>query len=208
MAPWNDVKFDVPNNRYVYYWTTGTQPNREFHVLWDSLPMYSCTTMFCSSHVTLYETSNAIAVQIETKDLCAPWNQGRAIVGIQNQTGTSALAAPGRNAPGMWSATQEGWLFTPICNVCQGVGVDEGENENEFSVFPNPSNGFFTLQIQNTNSTIASYDVVDISGRVVRSAKVNPQQQIQFTLESSGMYFVNVYDENGNLISTKKLIVN
>jgi hypothetical protein len=208
MAPWNDLKFDAPNGRFVYYWLTGNQPNREFHILYDSLPMYSCTTLFCSSHITLYETSNAIAVQIETKNLCPSWNQGRAIVGIQNQFGTSALAAPGRNAPLQWTATQEGWLFAPICNVCQGVGVDENESANEFSVFPNPSNGNFTLQIQNTNSTIASYDVIDISGCVVRSAKLNSQLQVQFTLENPGMYFVNAYDENGNLISTKKLVCN
>jgi hypothetical protein len=205
MVPWNDLKFDVPNNRFAYYWTTGAQPNREFHVLWDSLPMYSCTTLFCSSHLILYETSNAIAVQIETKNLCSGWNQGRAIVGIQNQAGTSALAAPGRNAPGSWIASQEGWLFTPICNVCNGVGVAEDESTNEFAVYPNPSSGNFTLQIQNLN--IASYDLTDISGRVVHSAQINSRQQIQFTLENSGMYFVRVYDESHTMLKSEKIVV-
>lgn len=205
MAPWNDLKFDAPNGRLVYYWTTGNQPNREFHVLWDSLPMYSCNTMFSSSHLILYETSNAIIVQIETKDLCSMWNQGRAIVGIQNQTGTSALAAPGRNSPSMWTASQEGWLFSPVCNVCQGVGVDESESVNAFSIYPNPSNGNFTLQIRNTN--IASYDVIDISGRVVRSGQVNAQEQIQFTLDNSGMYFIRVYDESDAMLKSEKIVV-
>jgi hypothetical protein len=207
MAPWNDLKFDVPNNRFAYYWTTGSQPTREFHVLWDSLPYYSCTSLFCSSHLVLYETSNAIAVQIETKNLCSTWNQGRAIVGIQNQTGTYAVAAPGRNAPAQWSASQEGWLFTPICNVCNGVGVTGSENINAFSIYPNPSNGVFALQIQSTNSVIASYEVVDISGRVIHSSQTNGQQQLQFTLENSGMYFVRVYDETHTLMKSEKIVV-
>ncbi len=207
MAPWNDLKFDAPNGRFVYYWNTGTQPYREFHILYDSLPMYSCTTLFCSSHIVLYETSNAIAVQIETKNVCAGWNQGRGIVGIQNQTGTSGLTAPGRNSPAQWSASQEGWLFTPICNVCQGVGVDETETLSEFSIYPNPSNGNFTLQIINANTTIASYDVIDISGRVVYSAPVNSQQQVQFTLENSGMYFIRVWGEAGTMIKAEKIVV-
>lgn len=209
MAPWNDLRYDVANGRYVYYWTSGNQPNREFHVVYDSLPFYNCATLFCSTHIVLYETSNTIIVQLETKDICSTWNSGRAILGIQNQNGTMAAVVSGRNFPATWWASHEGWLFSPICNVCNGVGMNETGDVNGISLYPNPSDGNFTLQIQNANSAIASYDVIDVSGRVVLSAAVNPlsQQQVQFALENSGMYFIRVYDESDTMLKSEKIVV-
>lgn len=205
MGPWHDLQMYQQPASKIFCWTSGVAPNRTFTLKYDSIPMYSCTSLVYSGRILLHETSNNIEVQIDVKNSCS-WNASRAILGIQSPNSLQATVVPGRNATNAgWSASQEGWLFTPICNVCSGIGIAESETKNLFDVYPNPSKGDFTLQIQ--NSTIASYDVIDISGRIVRSSQVNTQQQVQFTLENSGMYFIRVFDDSNTMLKTEKLVV-
>lgn len=208
MGTWCDLSFTgFPLVHIIHWWQAGVAPNRVLVVLYDSLSMNQFPALHYSGRIILREASNAFEVQIDSKDISS-WNQGRAVVGAQNQTTSMAIHAPLRGPTSTgWSAQQEGWLFTPTCDVCSGVGVVDETNANQFDVYPNPSNGNFTLQIQNTNSTIASYDVVDISGRVVRCGQVNSQQQIQFTLVNSGMYFIRVYDEANTMLKSEKVVV-
>lgn len=60
--------------------------------------MYSygsnCDTPLVSV-VSLYETSNVIDIEIRIKDVCTDWNNGRALVGIQNKSATIGIS-PGQ----------------------------------------------------------------------------------------------------------------
>jgi gliding motility-associated-like protein len=115
-GPWADIC--LPCNLAmgsITYSTSGVAPNRRFCATWCSAPMYSCTAQWTTSQIILYETTNVIEVHIRNKTICASWNSGRAIVGVQNATGTVAVAAPGRDFPSVWSVTTtpEAWRFTP-----------------------------------------------------------------------------------------------
>ncbi|EKT4543896.1 hypothetical protein OC66_00825 [Flavobacterium psychrophilum] len=81
---------------------------------WNNVPMYSCTSDNYTGMMVLYENTNIIEVYIKNKTVCATWNGGNAIVGLQNATGTAATVAPGRNALDPdWATTNEAWRFTP-----------------------------------------------------------------------------------------------
>lgn len=81
---------------------------------WSDIPMFSCNTQLYSGMIVLYENTNVIDVYIKEKSVCASWNSGNAIVGLQNATGTQAVVAPGRNAlDADWAITNEAWRFTP-----------------------------------------------------------------------------------------------
>tara|TARA_B100000900_G_scaffold415719_1_gene446845 strand:+ start:174 stop:2894 length:2721 start_codon:yes stop_codon:yes gene_type:complete len=117
MAPWQDIN---PGLGGIVEWGSfGTAPNRVFVVRWYQIPMFSCTSdLFCSA-LYLYEGSNIIETYIENKPLCAAWNGGAAIHGIQNTNGTIAhiitdptLGAP-RNFPLQWTCTNDAWEFVP-----------------------------------------------------------------------------------------------
>jgi len=87
LAPWQDIQ---PNaGGLLDYATVGTSPNRVFVVRWFDVPMYQCVTSYFSSAILLYENGNKIETHIVDKPNCT-WNNGLAIHGLQNKTGSIA----------------------------------------------------------------------------------------------------------------------
>ena len=94
---------------------------------WDDVPMFSCTSSLYSGMMVLYENSNIIEIYIQEKNVCATWNDGNAVVGIQNATGTLASVAPGRNGlDANWTTTNEAWRFVPNGNSIASIAWHEG----------------------------------------------------------------------------------
>ncbi|MES2811985.1 MAG: GEVED domain-containing protein [Bacteroidota bacterium] len=103
---------------------------------WSDVPMYdNDTTNNYTGMMVLYENTNIIDVYVQRKRITTfedsdgkIWNEGNAVIGIQNATGTDGLAAPNRNglSPN-WEATNEAWRFTPNgANVPASVKWHEG----------------------------------------------------------------------------------
>ena len=86
---------------------------------WNEIPMYSsaCNSKFYTGMMVLYENSNVIEVYIKEKNVCSTWNNGNAIVGVQNSAGTAGVVAPNRNGlDADWTVLNgsgEAWRFTP-----------------------------------------------------------------------------------------------
>ena len=96
----------------ISYAVLGSAPCRTFVVNFNDVPHFFCTTLTTSQQIVLYETTNAIEVYIENKPTCVTWNDGNAVIGLQNATGTQGIVPPGRQT-GPWSAANEAWRFTP-----------------------------------------------------------------------------------------------
>jgi hypothetical protein len=111
MCPWQDI--DPGIGGIICYATLGTAPNRVFVVAFCSIPMFWCPNLNFTSQIQLYEGSNRIETHIASKPVCASWNGGQAIHGIQNATGTSAYVVPGRNSNTQWTTFNEGYNFIP-----------------------------------------------------------------------------------------------
>jgi transforming growth factor-beta-induced protein len=74
---------------------------------------------------------------------------------------------------------------------------------NSFGFYPNPANGFITVQSDNIGGTLR---IMDVSGRILYSEKlVQPVKTIELSGVKSGMYFISL-ENNGSRIA-KKLIV-
>ena len=95
----------------IEYQTIGSAPNRMFVVLYREIKTFSCGSCSYMSMI-LYETSNTLEYHIGNKPLCATWNNGLAIQGTENGSGTIAHTTPGRNIS-QWSANQECKRFVP-----------------------------------------------------------------------------------------------
>lgn len=98
----------------INYYILGSSPSRQFVVNYTDVCHFgsSCNSFTSSSQIILYESSNAIDINIFDKPACEDWNEGNAVVGVQNPEGTIAFTPPGRNT-GVWEATNEYWRFTP-----------------------------------------------------------------------------------------------
>ena len=83
--------------------------------------------------------------------------------------------------------------------------IKQLENENEFSLYPNPNNGIFTI---NSKEVLHKIEVTDIAGQTLFSESTSEKtHQLHLNNFTQGIYFIKVNYVNG-LSTTKKVIVN
>jgi len=80
----------------------------------------------------------------------------------------------------------------------QIVAIQYTNNNINTSIFPNPSNGVFTI---NTNSTILSYDITDNLGQLVHAGT---SSLFDISMLADGVYFIKI--KLNNEIVIKKII--
>lgn len=96
----------------IRYGIQGAFPCRAFVMSFENIPHFDCHSKKTTQQIVLYEGTNAIEVYIQNKPGGCGWNGGRAAIGIQNGAGDLGYSPPGRNT-GTWSASNEGWRFSP-----------------------------------------------------------------------------------------------
>jgi len=92
--------------------------------------------------------------------------------------------------------------------MSEGAGLSEEIVESKPLVYPNPSNGNFTIklsdsELQNTREMVIS----NLLGQVVfRSSSLATITPIVLN-EVNGFYFVEIYSLNNQIIRSEKLII-
>lgn len=112
-------------------WELVTLPTgcRALVASWNDIPMFSssCNSILYTGMMVLYENTNIIEVYIKQKNVCASWNGGNAIVGVQNAAGTVGTVAPNRNALSAdWNTTNEAWRFVPSGSAITSIKWYQG----------------------------------------------------------------------------------
>jgi hypothetical protein len=133
MAPLQDI--DPGQGGSIKYDVQGVAPYRRFIISYFEIPMFSCSNLLFSEQVILYETSNVIETHIMEKPLCAAWNQGAAVHGIQVDTALGYIV-PGRNFPSQWTATYDGYRFAPV-GSCWGPSPADSVTGKVFADYNN-----------------------------------------------------------------------
>ncbi len=106
----NPSNFTSPDGN-IQYETIGTAPNRMCVILYKEIGAFQCGITECNYlGVVLFETSNNVEIHIGKKTVCAGWNGGLAIQGIQNNNGTIAHITPGRNNT-VWNADNDAYRW-------------------------------------------------------------------------------------------------
>ena len=82
---------------------------------------------------------------------------------------------------------------------------------NVLSIAPNPVNNNATLSIDNQGIETATIDIFNVNGQLQKTISQNLTKDFnQITLDfnnlSSGIYFINISDENGNQIAQERMI--
>ncbi len=117
---------------------------------------------------------------------------------IANTTGASKIV----------TVTFDGGTLSRDIQVTQlsSVGLNDIQQNGNFSVYPNPSNGG-SFTIKSNSNTPSAYCIKDITGKVVverTSLSKSTEQLINIALQN-GLYFVEI--ESGDAVETIKLIV-
>jgi hypothetical protein len=107
LADWEDL---FPNTGNMNFYTTGTAPNRVLVFNFNNVPHSSCRSNLHSFQIVLFETSNIIDVNFQTKPLCSA---NGATLGLTNINGGKVVPVGGKNAS-LWSiTTPKKYRFTP-----------------------------------------------------------------------------------------------
>lgn len=82
-------------------------------------------------------------------------------------------------------------------------------SQKNCKVFPNPNNGVFNIEIDNTENKDLMVCIYDISGRLVYSKNglfnLNKKEKIEIPNAPNGLYIVNI--QGNNLVINKKIII-
>ena len=91
---------------------------------------------------------------------------------------------------------------------CGSTTLDVSSNQvyNDFKIYPNPSNGTFTIEAAGFSNT-TRLRVLDLSGKQVYESKLKGvnQAKLDLTFLTKGIYFVEVSDANKKAV--QKLVV-
>ena len=84
------------------------------------------------------------------------------------------------------------------------------ELRNDIKLYPNPNQGNFNLEIYSEQRQTISIDIVDVTGRLILNKSCNLIEnknviQIDLQIVHPGIYFVNVYNDQGLSLGTKRI---
>jgi len=104
------------------------------------------------------------------------------------------------------SGSKEGVIIDNFVIEGQVAGVDDNNVLNGISIYPNPSNGVFTITKANSNNL--DILVFDITGKTILSKTNITENNYSLNLKTvdKGIYFIKLLSNNKQLV--KKIIVN
>ncbi len=85
------------------------------------------------------------------------------------------------------------------------TGINENSSAS-VNVYPNPSNGVFTIEMPDLTS--GALVITDIAGHVVYSGTIHSSDKINLSGMEQGMYIMRIADKTSGNIVIKKLLVN
>ena len=107
LADWEDL---LPNTGNMNYYTTGSAPNRVLVFNFNNVPHYGCRSNLHTFQIVLYETTNVIDINFQTKPQCGA---NGATLGLTNIDGSKVVPVGGKNAS-VWSiSTPQKYRFSP-----------------------------------------------------------------------------------------------
>jgi gliding motility-associated-like protein len=106
----------------IQYSTVGTAPARKFILSYFKVPQFNCNTLIENTQQIILHESGIVEVLIFSRQPCLTWNEGRAMIGMQDISKTQAIMVAGRRASDPpWTVTAganpglpvESYIFMP-----------------------------------------------------------------------------------------------
>lgn len=120
---------------------------------------------------------------------------------LQPDTAMIIFSASNTSGPKMGSVlTVDNVRFDGIIS-----GIDKYSKLDKFEMFPNPATANVTIRASGNKA--AFVNITDLTGRVVKEARLQNGQAVVETSEMpSSIYFVSILDEQRGLLNTSKLV--
>ena len=150
-----------------------------------------------------YESANTSSSEIEipSADECYTFTINDAYGdGICCQYGTGSYSISDDSGNVIFSGGQFGSTESTTFRVGESLSLNSFMDEN-LKIFPNPSNGVFTIKTTLTNS---SYKIHNLIGQTIKSGFINNgENSIDIRNSIDGIYFITIESKNGEKIGYK-----
>ena len=185
-------KYGYDNN--IYSGTGGN--NKVMRLVLDGLKLQPCSPTMVSGRDALFAADQATTGGAD-----------RCLIGdVFARRGLGLNASAGSNA----NPNDQVQSFTPFPPGpnCTFLANENFNREDDFQVFPNPTNGLLNLRIANYSGDL-NIQVVDLNGRIIKEVKTadfNSETTLDLNQVQTGVYLVKVKGTDINF--TKKIIKN
>ena len=146
-------------------------------------------------------STTSLEIEIPSSDECYTFTINDTYGdGICCQYGTGSYSITDDSANVIFSGGEFGSTEATTFRVGESLGLDSFMDEN-LKIFPNPSNGIFTIKTTITNS---SYKIHNLIGQTIKSGFINNgENSIDIRNSIDGIYFITIESENGEKIGYK-----
>jgi hypothetical protein len=194
---------------YSYLWTL-SRPllSGESMTGSNSQTVTACLRQNASLCVTVTETTRCsysdCAIIFATDIRCSAGNSNNVKVNVCHNGHTICVdqsAIPAHLAHGDYMGQCTGG------SSAKSILPEEKDSEPGFSIYPNPSNGNFTVNfnLPDDDSKGGRLQVVNINGRVIKQMDINQQTKLNITLKEAGIYWIQLI--TNKQVLTKKITI-
>jgi len=178
-----DVSASTPGTYTVTYTTAGTCPNSSNVSI--TISQVDTTVQLNGSTIS----SNAVGATYQWLDC----DNGMSL--IEGATNSSYTAT--RNGSYAVQVTQNGCTGISECQTVIATSIDEVPFEDEFKIYPNPTDGHFSIEFGNQRSiTVIVYTA---QGQFVERRVFENSDLVQMELNHpSGIYLLEIQDDSGH----------
>jgi murein DD-endopeptidase MepM/ murein hydrolase activator NlpD len=108
----------------------------------------------------------------------------------------------------VFQATYNGVTCSHNFNITTATGISSISETDKFMLFPNPTNNNITISAENIANGNYTFTLTDIAGKTllknsIRVENKQLQNNLSFSYLSKGIYFLQVIDENKNVVNKK-----
>jgi hypothetical protein len=98
-------------------------------------------------------------------------------------------------------------IFSATSDFPTTTGITSNVSENEITIYPNPSNGKFTIEMGKTEN--GTTEIYNLLGEKVYSENFIQQSSIEMDLSEfqKGIYFVRQFTDEGNKNQAQKIVI-
>ena len=158
-------------------------------------PAFATTSLIVNASPILSISGNTSICASETTTLIVSGGNT-----YQWSTGASSNSITINQSPNSYNYTVTGTgtnscvsiaTIQVIINICTGIEKIKTEG---VSIYPNPTNGEFTIELVSVNNTYIT--ITNVLGQIIKTQKAELINQINLNLFEKGVYFISVMDNN------------
>lgn len=210
------IKTDKNSNIFYNYGSTGLQSNIATNdgYLVNSNDLYSADAYICKfSDQNTKSWGTYYGGELNEKEInFHPYNLGNKFYIVGSTQSLTQIASPNGLQPNkqvfdLVNNTQQSAYSIFIAHFIPNALSNETFTNYSFSIFPNPNNGEFTVEINSVDFVETSLEIFDMLGKLIYNQNLNSNQTtINTKYIEKGVYLVKL--TRGNQTTTSKIVIN